>query len=158
MHAGGTDGGDLGRGGLTQSATRHVLESHTSAPGNRGRAAGCATESNSNDLWRGGSMRESRAVVARVLLLAVALTLAAGSTTPSRDALADGPPPPRFTQCPPVGQDRGCAILITINPDGSTTIDTDPNQPPFDGSDDVLVGVLNSGPTTVPRVPLTSSG
>jgi Bacterial Ig-like domain (group 1) len=64
-----------------------------------------------------------------------------------------------FTQCPPVGLDSGCAVLITVNPNGSTTTATDPSQPPFDGVEDTLVGVQNNQTaTTVTELALTGSG
>jgi hypothetical protein len=69
---------------------------------------------------------------------------------------AQQPPSPPFTQCPAVGADTSCGILIVINPDGSATILSDPSQGPFDGADDTLVGVLNTGSTTVQNLPIAS--
>ncbi len=66
---------------------------------------------------------------------------------------------PMFTQCPAVGANTGCEFLITVNADGSTTVAQDPNPPnngPYDGSDDTLVGVLNNSKSTVTSIPLMS--
>ena len=30
-----------------------------------------------------------------------------------------------FPQCPPIGLDEGCQVLITVNPDGSGTVAED---------------------------------
>lgn len=46
-----------------------------------------------------------------------------------------------FKQCPPVGQNTGCAILIWIDSNGSVTILSDNSQGPYDGIEDTLVGV-----------------
>jgi|SRR5579863_2115458 len=56
-----------------------------------------------------------------------------------------------FTQCPAVGADTSCAILIRINADGSVTTLTDPSQGPFDGIEDTLIGVQNN--TTLTSIP-----
>ena len=37
----------------------------------------------------------------------------------------------------------GCAVLITINSNGTSTVTLDPAQGPFTGDDDTLYGVLN---------------
>jgi hypothetical protein len=69
-----------------------------------------------------------------------------------------------LTQCPAVGLDTGCGILITITgaSGGAATSFTviaasAPTQPPYDGSEDTLVGVLNSSGATVNSIVLSSS-
>lgn len=62
-----------------------------------------------------------------------------------------------FTQCPPVGLDAGCAILITINSDGSTTITADVTQGPYEGIEDTLVGLQNNSSSPVSSIHLTST-
>jgi hypothetical protein len=65
-----------------------------------------------------------------------------------------------FTQCPPVGVNTGCQFLITINATGIPTVAMDPNVPnngPYDGSDDTLIGVLNNSSRTITSLPLSSS-
>jgi hypothetical protein len=52
---------------------------------------------------------------------------------------------PAFAQCPAVGADATCGVIITINPDASLTITTT-GQPAFDSPffDDTLIGVINN--------------
>jgi hypothetical protein len=66
-------------------------------------------------------------------------------------------PTPPFRQCPAVGLDAGCAILIVIQPDGSLTILRDASQGPLDGSDDTLIGVQNNSSTTAPSIAIGSA-
>jgi hypothetical protein len=67
---------------------------------------------------------------------------------------------PMFTECPAAGVNTGCEFLITIDTNGNATIAQDPNPPnngPYDGSDDTLVGVLNNSSSTVTSLPLSST-
>lgn len=59
-------------------------------------------------------------------------------------------PTPPFTQCPAVGLDTSCAILIVFNSDGTVSILSDSTQRPFDGGDDTLIGVQNNRAASVP--------
>jgi hypothetical protein len=70
------------------------------------------------------------------------------STAPKAPAAA------LFHQCPAVGFDTGCALLIVINPDGSATVKSDPGQGAFDGIEDTLIGVQNNSSTTLASLPL----
>ena len=65
--------------------------------------------------------------------------------------------PPLFAQCPAVHDDTGCGVLITLNANGTATFQTDPNQGPFDGSDDTLVGVVNNTGVPIPSINLSSN-
>ncbi len=60
-------------------------------------------------------------------------------------------------KCPAIGQSPSCSVLITINPTGSLTFQIDPSVPPFDGIEDVLVGVVNNSGATVFGISLTGS-
>jgi hypothetical protein len=69
-----------------------------------------------------------------------------------------------FTQCPAVGLDTGCGLLITITASsgGAASVftvaaATAPTQPPYDGVEDTLVGVLNSSGATVNTLALSST-
>lgn len=64
---------------------------------------------------------------------------------------------PLYTECPAVGANTGCAVLITINADGSTNAAIDTLQGPYDGADDTLVGVLNNSAGSVGSLPLSGS-
>lgn len=61
-----------------------------------------------------------------------------------------------FNECPQVGADNGCAVLIVLNPNGTVTI-TGSGQKPYDNRDDSLVGVLNNSGITASSVALTSA-
>jgi hypothetical protein len=69
-------------------------------------------------------------------------------------ALAQISPP--FHQCPPVGADTSCAILIEIDSFGSLRVFTDPSQGPYDRIEDTLIGVQNDSSHTVTAFPLNS--
>ena len=62
-----------------------------------------------------------------------------------------------FTQCPPVYLDTGCQFLITIN-NGTETVTQDPNQGPYEGADDSLIGVQNNSSSPVSALPLSVPG
>ena len=62
-----------------------------------------------------------------------------------------------FPQCPPVGADTGCQILITVDQNGNGTVTEDPSQPAYELSEDALVGLQNNSAGTVNSVDLTSS-
>lgn len=95
----------------------------------------------------------------RRLLLAAALALG----LPLSGALLAGPAfagtstTPPFNECPAVGGDTSCGILLIIEPDGTVTALADPSQHPYDGADDTLVGVLNTSSVTVSSLPLSSA-
>lgn len=71
---------------------------------------------------------------------------------------ASGPTTPPFTECPHIGHDASCRILIVINANGSPTIVTDPSQGPYDGVEDTLIGVLNNSGQTISSLPISGSG
>ena len=99
---------------------------------------------------------------ASVSLAALAIPLL-GSTVGAADsgnaipAVVNPSTPPLFTECPAVGHNTGCAVLITLNANGTATFQTDSNQGPFDGSDDTLVGVVNNTGVPIPSINLTST-
>ncbi len=57
-------------------------------------------------------------------------------------------------QCPAVGNDTGCGIIITITNQGATVSTT--GQGPYDGIDDTLVGVVNNSTLPVSSLELQS--
>jgi hypothetical protein len=63
-----------------------------------------------------------------------------------------------FNQCPAIGFSNSCAILFTVNPDGSITAASDPSVPPFDGVEDTLVGVQNNSAGTLLSLTLSGAG
>jgi len=96
--------------------------------------------------------RQRRVTIgAIVFALAGAMVFAGG---PSAGQAAQPSPP--FTQCPPVGRDTSCGILIVVNADNSTSVLVDKSQGPFDGNDDTLIGVLNNSASPLSTLPISS--
>jgi len=75
----------------------------------------------------------------------------------SAAAAAPAPISPPFTQCPAVGADPSCKILIVIEKDGSLRVKSDPTLGPYDGVEDTLIGVQNNSDKTISKIPLKSS-
>ena len=63
-----------------------------------------------------------------------------------------------FTQCPAVGQDPSCQLLLVVNANNSITVLGDPALGPYDGSDDTLIGIVNNSAAAVPAITVTGSG
>ncbi len=120
--------------------------------------------------YRGGTLRRSGvatgaaircAAVVALTVLAVGATLSiqmgSASAAPVRPASA-APVSPPFTECPPVGGDTGCGILIILTNSGEQILQ-DPSQPAYDiniGMEDTLVGVLNESTVPVSKIQLSS--
>lgn len=74
--------------------------------------------------------------------------------------------PISFPECPAVGHDTtGCELLITVTATNGSGIATafnvttsSPDLGPYDGSDDTLIGVLNSAPGGLFQVFFTVGG
>jgi len=62
--------------------------------------------------------------------------------------------PPMFKQCPAIYLDNGCQFLITVN-NGTQTVVQDPNQGPYEGAEDALIGVQNNSSSPVAALPLS---
>jgi hypothetical protein len=82
-----------------------------------------------------------------VLLLACAVVCAV-AIAPSTASAA-------FTQCPPVYKDTSCQFLVTVT-DTETTVESDPTQGPYEGSDDALIGIQNSSSKPISSIPLSA--
>ncbi len=92
----------------------------------------------------------------RLFIGALVTAVAAAFATPLLIA-SPASAAPLFTQCPAIGQDTGCGILITINPGGGLTVQQDPSQGPYDGVEDTLIGVQNNSGVAQPKVHLTTN-
>ena len=66
-------------------------------------------------------------------------------------------PPVTFSQCPPVDQNSGCQFLITVTNKGNS-VATDPNQGPYEGAEDALIGVVNNSSAPISHMPLSVAG
>jgi hypothetical protein len=88
-----------------------------------------------------------------VSLVLVLASAAGGLLVSAHPALAA-----LFPQCPPVGADSGCAVLIQFNADGSRVTLFDPSQPPYDLIEDTLVGVQNNSTSSISSLALSGAG
>jgi hypothetical protein len=65
-------------------------------------------------------------------------------------------PSPPFTQCPAIGADTGCGLLIDVTDGSQPAVYQDASQGPYDGADDTLIGVVNDSSGALASLPLTS--
>ncbi|MGH9404703.1 MAG: PEP-CTERM sorting domain-containing protein [Terriglobia bacterium] len=63
---------------------------------------------------------------------------------------------PAVPPCPAIGAANGCDVVITLNSDGTATVNVT-GQTAYDGVEDQLVGVVNNSGTTVSAIMLTAS-
>jgi hypothetical protein len=60
-----------------------------------------------------------------------------------------------FAQCPPVDLNTGCQFLVNAT-DAGTTVEADPSQGPYEGSDDALIGIVNNSSKPISSIPLSA--
>jgi len=92
----------------------------------------------------------------RLLLVFVIVALIIIALISSRRSFVTTAQSPPFRQCPAVGADTGCAILLVIT-DNGITVATDPSQGPFDQIEDTLIGVQNNSGSTLTALPLSAT-
>src|SRR5205823_10218673 len=95
-----------------------------------------------------------RAVHAIAITGALFLPLIPAAVT----AQAATAPPSPFKECPAIGQDTSCQLLLVVNPDDTITVLGDPALGPYDGSDDTLIGIVNNSKAAVPAITVTGPG
>src|SRR5665213_1865244 len=101
-----------------------------------------------------GALRRIGAVFASVALAGAFFSIFAGSSGALTPPATSSP----FNECPAIGNDTaGCAFLIILNSNGTTTIVQNTNEGPFDGTDYTLVGIYNNSGGDVSTVVLTST-
>jgi hypothetical protein len=94
-----------------------------------------------------------------IALTTSALVISSGlAIVPAATASAAGAPAAPFTQCPAVGADPSCEILLVVNPGNTVSVYGDPSVGPFDGSDDTLVGIVNDSSAAVKAVTVSGPG
>ncbi|HEY3478072.1 MAG TPA: hypothetical protein VGL02_04150, partial [Streptomyces sp.] len=103
--------------------------------------------------WSRGADAPARHEAAAKVRITVHSTAPAAGLAPHRQAAASFTPP--FNQCPAVGYDESCGILVNIT-SGQLQILADSSQGPYDGSDDTLIGVVNSSTQRVDSFALSS--
>lgn len=67
------------------------------------------------------------------------------------------PPAPPFMQCPAVGADTSCAVLIYVDSAGATGVLGDPSQGPYDSVEDTLIGVQNDSSFSIGSIPISAT-
>jgi hypothetical protein len=90
-----------------------------------------------------------------VSLAVVALVLA-GLAMQRGVALVDAAPSPPFTQCPAVGADPSCKLLIYIDNTGAVVLNNTALGP-YDGIEDTLIGVQNDSGITITGFDISGS-
>ena len=78
-------------------------------------------------------------------------------------AMAAAPTPP-FTQCPAVGYNTSCTLLVDVTPTGvlilqdpNATLGTDPVPGTFDGVEDTLIGIVNNSGAPLSQITFSSN-
>jgi hypothetical protein len=66
------------------------------------------------------------------------------------------PPSPPFRECPAIGVDQSCGILIYVTNSGAQVL-SDPSQGPYDGGDDTLIGIVNESSKPLSSISLSSN-
>jgi RHS repeat-associated protein len=112
-----------------------------------------STESSVTSIPKG-----ERLLPAKQIQVTAALALQGGPALqkPVRSAnvTADAVPAVPFTECPAIGEDTSCEILVVVT-DSGTSIYQDPSQGPFDGIEDTLIGVLNESSQPLGKLELS---
>ena len=89
--------------------------------------------------------------ISAMALPALALSAPAGAS----------PTPTPTVSCPSVGEDTGCGYIITVGPTDVGTVVSPatpaPSQPPYDGSEDVIVGIVNDSDALLSSVTLSGT-
>jgi lysophospholipase L1-like esterase len=92
-------------------------------------------------------MRQALTTLALAGLLALVIAAPTNAATPT----------PPFSQCPALGADASCALLIYITPTGAVGVLGDPSQGPFDSIEDTLIGVQNDSRSSIASVPIAAT-
>jgi hypothetical protein len=79
-------------------------------------------------------------------------------------ASASTTPTPPFKQCPAVGYNTSCSLLIDVETSGTAILDDpaatesgDPTPGTYDGDDDTLIGIINNTSAPITQISLSSS-
>jgi len=97
-----------------------------------------------------------RAIHAAITAVALLVPLASVAAAATAQAAATTTPP--FNECPAVGQDPSCELLLVVNPNSTINVLGDPALGPYDGADDTLIGIVNNSAKPVPAITVTGPG
>src|SRR5438477_5328548 len=101
--------------------------------------------------------KRARSLAGPIASLFIVIASLTGSLVMNKNAAVALPPGP-FNQCPAIGWDLRCELLITINPDGTVMVQRDPGEGSYDGVEDTLIGVQNNSSFGVKSMDLTGVG
>jgi hypothetical protein len=83
---------------------------------------------------------------------------------PLAASAAAAPPSPPFNECPAVGYNTSCSLLIYVQNGGTSILDdpnatesSDPTPGTYDGDDDTLIGIVNDSSTSLSQISLSSA-
>src|SRR5262249_9356118 len=120
---------------MLRVATVCLLSAVCISLGPTGPAAARAAEGGSDQNPKPGEITTARAGFAPT-------RRGAGRSVAGASPFANAMPSAPFTECPPVGVDTSCALLVDVT-DSGVTILQDPSQGPYDGVEDTLTGIVN---------------
>ena len=93
---------------------------------------------------------------ATTLTIKVQSAAAVPAETATKTATPATTPSPPFAECPAIGNDTSCGELIQVT-NGGANVFVDSTQPPYDGVEDTLIGVVNSSSQAVGSLQLASN-
>ncbi len=103
-------------------------------------------------------LRQLVSCLAIPALVVVPMVLTAGSAGAQSDPSTPAPP---FTECPAVGYNTSCSVLIDVTngsnqvlDDPNATIASDPAPATYDGADDTLIGIVNNSSSPLSQISL----
>ncbi len=112
---------------------------------------------------RSASSLRRRLGVSSLLAAVVFVPIAVGLTQGVASAAPTTPVAP-FTECPAVGYNTSCSLLIdatgagtSVLSDPNATTAADPTPGTYDGDDDTLIGVINNTSAPISSLPLSST-
>jgi hypothetical protein len=106
-------------------------------------------------------LRKALSCIAVSALVVAPMVLTTASAGAESDPATPAPP---FTECPSVGYNTSCSLLIYVTNSGdqilddpNATVATDPTPGTYDGADDTLIGILNASSVPLSQISLSSS-
>jgi len=100
-------------------------------------------------------MQATHGFRSRFTLVTVIAAAVAGLAVPALAGASSAAP---FKECPAAGHDSSCGVLITVNPDGTTSVQFDTTQAAMNGTDGALVGIVNNSNAAASSVALAGTG
>jgi hypothetical protein len=101
--------------------------------------------------------------VAGLVTTGLAANLEVAAQASALQAAAPASPTPPFKECPAVGYNTSCSLLIDVETGGisilddpAATLSTDPTPGTYDGADDTLVGIINNTSAPLSQISLSS--